>query len=75
MHRKLILMHLDLDRPRLHIKHHVHLARILCAFHLICLELNEPPVEKGAYGRELGVLERAVWDVGGLNAFFGPGDC
>ena len=52
----------------------MHLARVLRALHLIGPKLNDAPIEKRSYGRELGVFERAIWYIYWLDALLCPCD-
>jgi hypothetical protein len=74
MHSELVLVHLDFHCARLHVEHHVHLARVLRAFHLVYTKVDNAPIEEVSCGGQLCVLERTVWDILGLYAFLCPRD-
>jgi hypothetical protein len=57
VHGEFVLMHLDFHCARLHVEHHVHLARVLRALHLICTKVDNAPVEEVSGSGELRVLE------------------
>ena len=54
---ELIFMHLDFHCAGLHVEHHMHLARVLRALHLIRTKLNETPVEERTHRGQLCVLK------------------
>jgi hypothetical protein len=74
MNSEFILVHLDLHCARLHVEHHMHFARVLCALHLVYAKVDNAPIEEVSCGGKLRVLERTVWDILGLYTFLCPRD-
>jgi hypothetical protein len=72
MHSEFVLMYLDFHRARLHVEHHVHLARVLCALHLLCPKLDETPVKEVSSSGQFCILERAVWYINWLYTLLSP---